>query len=297
MIADVREHVESGLYSPFIIKKYFLIPSQLKSFVTEDFKTFKWDMVVFEKAIVTKENIFEKIASLTRMNRPIYEFNYFYERVSKKVAIEHLDSYWLIEGFYRHTSFSYHIVKSLFDKIVSIIMIVMILPFYLILLIFLFLFHRPVFYTQERVGLLGKRFNLFKLRTMVVDAEKDRIQWSQKGDSRITKIGNLLRKSRLDELPQLINILKGEMSLVGPRPERQKFVDELLKEIRFYDERHLVKPGATGWAQVNYPYGSSIKDSKEKLKFDLYYIKHYSLALDVFIFLKTIKTVLGFKGR
>ena len=140
-------------------------------------------------------------------------------------------------------------------------------------------------------------FWLVKFRSMVQDAEKDGAKWAEKEDTRITKVGNFLRKSRLDELPQLWNVLKGEMSFIGPRPERPEFVRELEKQIPFYQTRHLIKPGLTGWAQINFPYGASVEDAMEKLQYDLYYIKHRSLVLDFGVVLKTIKIVLSRGGR
>lgn len=155
----------------------------------------------------------------------------------------------------------------------------------------------PIFYSQVRTGLNSKKFKVYKFRSMRQDAEQMGIQWAQERDPRITKIGRLLRLTRMDELPQLWNILKGEMSLVGPRPERPEFDAQLRKEIPYYDVRYLVKPGITGWAQVCYPYGASIEDAYQKVAYDLYYIKNYSLFLDAAIALKTIRVVLLGKGR
>jgi lipopolysaccharide/colanic/teichoic acid biosynthesis glycosyltransferase len=155
----------------------------------------------------------------------------------------------------------------------------------------------PVFYVQERVGEDHKLFRLFKFRTMVVDAEKGEPKWAEENDPRVTKVGKILRKVRLDEWPQLLNVIRGEMSLVGPRPEREYFIRKLEETIPFYSMRFSVKPGLTGWAQVNYPYGSSVEDALEKLQYDLYYIKNMSLLLDFRILLKTARTVLFWRGR
>lgn len=154
-----------------------------------------------------------------------------------------------------------------------------------------------VFYKQERVGKDGKLFNILKFRSMRPDAEKDGAKWATKNDNRVTSIGNFIRKYRVDELPQLLNVLKGEMSFIGPRPERPQFVQQLVKEVPYYNQRHNVKPGLAGWAQLNYPYGASVKDSLEKLKFDLYYVKHQSLLLDILILIRTVEIVLFGKGR
>jgi exopolysaccharide biosynthesis polyprenyl glycosylphosphotransferase len=155
-----------------------------------------------------------------------------------------------------------------------------------------------IFYKQERVGLNGKKFTIYKLRSMVQNAEREgKAQWAVKGDARITKVGNFIRKTRLDELPQAINILRGEMSIVGPRPERQQFIDKLEQQIPNYGTRLTVKPGLTGWAQVKYGYGSTIEDARIKLKHDLYYIQHRSLLLDCQILLRTFSVVFKMQGQ
>lgn len=159
-------------------------------------------------------------------------------------------------------------------------------------------FRGPILYRQIRVGRNGKHFEILKFRSMRTDAETDgRAQWAQKNDSRITRIGGFLRKTRLDELPQLVNVLRGTMSFVGPRPERPEFVESLAREIPYYEMRHLVNPGITGWAQVCYPYGASIHDARRKLEYDLYYIKNVSLFLDVTIIIQTAQVVVWGKGR
>lgn len=155
-----------------------------------------------------------------------------------------------------------------------------------------------IFYKQERVGLNGNKFTIYKLRSMVQNAERNgQAQWAVKGDARITKVGNFIRKTRLDELPQVINVLKGEMSMVGPRPERQQFIDKLEQQIPSYNNRLEVKPGLTGWAQVNYGYGSTVEDARIKLNYDLYYCKHQSLLLDFQILLRTFAVVFKMQGQ
>ena len=155
----------------------------------------------------------------------------------------------------------------------------------------------PVLFRQIRTGRNNREFRILKFRSMRTDAEADGARWAQREDPRATKVGRFIRLTRLDELPQLINVLRGEMSFIGPRPERPEFVRELEKSIPFYDFRHVVRPGITGWAQVLYPYGSSVNDSREKLQYDLYYIKNYSLALDLVIIFKTARVVLSGSGR
>jgi sugar transferase (PEP-CTERM system associated) len=154
-----------------------------------------------------------------------------------------------------------------------------------------------VLYKQQRVGKDGKLFNILKFRSMRPDAEKDGAKWASKNDNRVTGIGALIRKYRIDELPQLLNVVRGDMSFIGPRPERPEFVNQLVEEVPYYAQRHNVKPGLAGWAQLNYPYGASVKDSLEKLKFDLYYVKHQSLLLDLLILVRTTEVILFGKGR
>ncbi|TCI04452.1 TIGR03013 family PEP-CTERM/XrtA system glycosyltransferase [Corallincola luteus] len=153
-----------------------------------------------------------------------------------------------------------------------------------------------ILYRQERIGLGGNPFNIIKFRSMRSDAESNGAQWAKKNDDRVTRVGEVIRKYRLDELPQLFNVLKGEMGFVGPRPERPEFVDQLAEKLPYYSERHTVKPGLTGWAQLCYPYGASEEDALEKLKYDLYYVKHRSFLLDIFIFIQTVEVVLFKKG-
>ncbi len=153
-----------------------------------------------------------------------------------------------------------------------------------------------ILYKQVRVGLAGKPFYIYKFRSMRSDAEKHGTQWAKENDNRITKVGSFIRKYRLDELPQLYNVLRGDMGFVGPRPERPEFVERLTAELPFYAERHAVKPGLTGWAQLCYPYGASTEDALEKLKYDLYYVKHRSFLLDMLIFVQTAEVVLFKKG-
>ena len=155
----------------------------------------------------------------------------------------------------------------------------------------------PVFFIQERIGEGNKKFNIVKFRSMTTDAEKDGPQWASKNDNRVTKWGKIMRATRIDELPQLWNVLRGEMSFVGPRPEREFFIQQLEKEIPYYNLRHTVKPGLTGWAQVKYPYGASIEYSYRKLQYDLYYIKHHDIIFDIKVLLKTITIVVFGKGR
>jgi sugar transferase (PEP-CTERM system associated) len=188
--------------------------------------------------------------------------------------------------------------KRLCDIVVSSVLLLATAPLMLLVaLAILVETGRPILYRQERVGLRGRPFTLYKFRSMRVDAEQDGVaRWASSGDDRITRVGSIIRRMRFDELPQLFNVFKGDMSFVGPRPERPEFVSELRHSIPYYELRHHVKPGITGWAQVRYPYGASIKDSREKLQYDLYYLKNYSVFLDFAIVLQTVEVILWRKG-
>jgi len=189
-------------------------------------------------------------------------------------------------------------IKRSFDLLASLALFVVTLPIVLLAMLAILLESgRPVFYRQERVGQGGAPFTILKLRTMVQDAEGDgKPRWAGEHDARITLVGRFLRLSRIDELPQLVNVLRGDMSFVGPRPERPFFVRHLLEDIPYYDVRHSVKPGVTGWSQVRYPYGASVEDSLAKLQYDLYYVKNHSLFLDLLILIDTVHVVLLGKG-
>jgi len=221
-----------------------------------------------------------------------------YERVTGKILIDDLRPSWLIfsDGF--RVSRLSRVMKRTIDLTLSIVMAIVALPLMLLAALLVLLDDgRPVLYRQERVGENGRAFVLTKFRSMRKDAEKGgKPMWATDGDDRITRIGRFLRKTRLDELPQLWNVIRGDMSFVGPRPERPFFVDQLSKEIPFYQQRHAVKPGLTGWAQVKYRYGSSLEDAMEKLRYDLYYIKHLSVIFDLTIVFDTVKVVLFRKG-
>lgn len=258
----------------------------------------KIDLIVLDHDM-TAENLFqESLYQLIANNIRLMETTDFIETLTQKVSIKNLRAQWFLSLGANRFQAAYRIVKSVTDRIFAILILFMIAPLFFPLLIFLYLTSgRPIFFRQKRIGLFNQEFKLIKLRTMIIDAEKDGARWAQPGDNRITPIGMFLRKTRLDEIPQLWNVIKGEMSLVGPRPERPEFVSQLQKNIPFYNERHLTKPGLTGWAQIRFRYGYSENDAIEKLQYDLYYIKHQSLFFDLLILLKTVKTVLTGAGH
>ena len=228
----------------------------------------------------------------------VFDIATHFEKTLAQIKISHVNAGWLIfgdgfnQGVFRST------VKRIFDVLFSSMILLLTLPIMLLTAIAIKLESRgPVFYRQERVGLNGKAFEVIKFRSMRTDAEKDgKPRWATVNDDRVTRVGRFIRRVRIDELPQLLNVLRGEMSLVGPRPERQFFVDELTAKIPYYAVRHSVKPGVTGWAQVRYEYGSTVEDSVEKLQYDLYYVKNHTLFLDLLILLETVAVVLTGKG-
>lgn len=222
----------------------------------------------------------------------------FLERVRGELPVDALKASWLIYGDgFRHGMMR-RFVKRTFDIVASLLLLVLTAPVMLLAAVAIVLEGGgPVIFRQERVGLNGKTFTLLKFRSMRVDAEKDGApQWATANDPRVTRIGAFIRKVRIDELPQLFNVLRGEMSFVGPRPERPYFVEQLSAQIQFYGARHSVKPGITGWAQVRFTYGASLEDAIRKLQFDLYYVKNHNLLLDLAILFATIRVVLYGEG-
>jgi sugar transferase (PEP-CTERM system associated) len=223
----------------------------------------------------------------------------FLERETGKVHLDVLNPSWLIfgEGFRRDTL--RRVEERIFDVVSSSLLLVLTSPVLLLTALAIWVdsgFQGPIFYRQVRVGYAGRNFEVIKFRSMRVNAEKNGAVWAQAGDTRVTRIGGILRKLRIDELPQIVNVLKGDMSFVGPRPERPEFVAQLAETIPYYSERHWVKPGITGWAQLCYPYGASEKDAVEKLQYDLYYVKNHSLLFDIMVLAQTVEVVLLGKG-
>ena len=229
-----------------------------------------------------------------------YNYLEFYEIYESKLPISHLSPKWFLEntGFeIYHNNFNLK-AKRLLDLLFALLIGIFAAPVIVLAAIIVKLESKgPVFFIQERIGEGNKKFNIVKFRSMTTDAEKDGPQWASKNDNRVTKFGKIMRATRIDELPQLWNVLRGEMSFVGPRPEREYFIQQLEKEIPYYNLRHTVKPGLTGWAQVMYPYGASVEDAYRKLQYDLYYIKHHSIPFDVKVLLKTVTIVIFGKGR
>ena len=228
----------------------------------------------------------------------VNDFSSFIERETGRVDLDTLNPSWLIfsDGFSSGRAIS-SAAKRLFDIAASLLLLVFTLPLIALFALLVKLDSRgPALFRQTRVGLYGQSFNLIKLRSMRTDAEVNGAQFAQANDPRVTRIGRFIRKVRIDELPQTWSVLKGEMSFVGPRPERPEFVSELEQHLPYYAERHMVKPGITGWAQINYPYGANLNDSRHKLEYDLYYAKNYTPFLDLLILLQTLRVVLWHEG-
>ena len=245
-------------------------------------------------------DIYHSLINLLERGFIIREYTQVFEELTYRVPIQFVG-----KDFYKYFPFSrsnqntlYQFFHRAFDVVFSLFGLLfglLILPF--ILIMNAIANQGPLFYTQERIGKNGKPFHIVKLRSMVINAESEGVKWAQKNDVRVTSFGKFLRRSRLDEIPQFINVLKGDMSIIGPRPERPFFVSELSRIIPFYETRHIVKPGLTGWAQVNTRYGASVDDSLLKLQYDLYYIKHRSIFLDFNIVVKTLSTILYYRGQ
>ena len=260
-------------------------------------KNNKIQTIIIDDNLLLDKHIAREIFKCLELRINFIKTTGFYEKFLGKVSINDINKVWLIDNLNENEKWTFDLIKNFLDKVFSFIFLipaVILLPFIIILIK---LDSRgPIFFTQTRTGRKNKNFLAIKFRTMKVDAEKDGHQWAVENDPRVTKVGKFLRKTRLDEIPQLFNVLKGDMSLVGPRPERPEFIKDLKNEIPFYKERLLAKPGLTGWAQINYPYGNSVQDALEKLQYDLYYVKNRSFMLDLSIILKTLNTIIRGHG-
>lgn len=250
------------------------------------------DEVVVGPGAAKQQEVLERVLGCLKLGCRVTNLSTFCEQVLSEVPLAHLEPDWFLFADLKHYRESQLIMKRVVDVLAALAGLALTLPLWPLIALAIKLDSAGgVFYQQVRVGLNGKTFRLYKFRTMQATAEANGHAWASVDDPRVTRVGWYLRRSRLDELPQLWNVLVGEMSLVGPRPERPEFVGELSQQLRFYNERHLVKPGLTGWAQINYRYGASVEDARRKLQLDLWYIKHMSLELDLFILLRTVGTM------
>ena len=291
LIKEIKSRPQLGYQAELLSQ----IPTDLKNYCIEN----KIDVLVINKELNYNDQEAPKIFDCLSLGIDIYNLTGFYELITQKIPVTDIDMSWFLENLSENSKKSYEIAKRFLDIIMASIGLILSLPLLpLIAIIIKTESNGQVIFKQIRVGQNGKNFLAMKFRSMISDAEKNGAQWATKNDPRVTRWGKIMRKTRLDEIPQLINVLKGEMSLIGPRPERPEFIDSLSKQIPFYKERLLIKPGLTGWAQLMGPtYGGSEKESLEKMKYDLYYIKNRSLILDLSIILKTIRVVLSRKGQ
>ncbi|MGX5174077.1 TIGR03013 family XrtA/PEP-CTERM system glycosyltransferase [Aliikangiella sp. IMCC44653] len=280
-----------------LIKNYQVIRSDAS--LTQLVKDYGIDEIIIAVEESSAQYPIEEIINCKMNGIQVTELSAFFEQRTGRIQIDtlHPSRFIFIEGF--NQDYARIVVKRIVDIVLSLSLLTLMIPVFPVL-IFLIKkesgWKEPVFYSQIRVGQDEENFVIHKFRSMVVDAEKSGAQWASKDDARVTKVGKVMRKTRLDELPQLWNVLKGDMSFVGPRPERPEFVEELAQQIPYFRMRHRVKPGITGWAQVCYPYGDDVKDAKEKLQYDLYYIKNYSVFLDLTILAQTAQVIMWQKG-
>ena len=292
-----EDQTSRGLIPEWISKsKIKLIPNmdELYKFLeTRDIHT-----IVVSELWYRDRNIHQHLYRLFPKGVRVFQLSTFWEQIEETIPVNATDELWFLQNMSRGPYSIYHKLKRFFDLFVALTF----LPLILIFCIFTFFIVKisskgPAIYKQVRVGLGNQNFTIYKFRSMKVDAEKNGAVWAKEKDSRLTPVGDFIRRFRLDELPQIFNILKGNMSFIGPRPERPEFVENLALEIPHYNLRHLIKPGLTGWAQVRYRYGASMEDAEIKLMYDLFYVKNFSPILDIKIALKTVLTVLTRSGR
>ena len=249
----------------------------------------KIGLVIIPTLITEKLKLSKIIYENLSLGINIMNLSEFYELIFKKIPLSELEESWFLENIV-HLHKIYDSLKTPVEILAALLMVIVLLPLFFIIAFFVKITSKgPAIYRQTRVGKNEKLFTLYKFRTMAMDAEKSGPQWAKQNDPRITRVGKFLRYTHLDELPQLINVIKGNVSFVGPRPERPEFVRELKEKISYYEIRHLLKPGITGWAQINYRYGASVEDAVQKLQYEIYYLKNRSVVIDLLIILKTIK--------
>ncbi|MFA6918695.1 MAG: exopolysaccharide biosynthesis polyprenyl glycosylphosphotransferase [Patescibacteria group bacterium] len=277
------------------------LPINLKDYCLEK----KINILIVSQEARNNVEFSKKIFDCLSLGIDVYNLNGFYEQITNKIPVEYIDYSWFLENLSENSKTITDGATRIFDIVLSLVGLAISLPFWPFIILGIKINSKgPIFIRQKRVGKNGEIFPFKKFRSMIANAPDGSAEgasgpvWASVDDNRVTKFGRIIRKTRIDELPQLLNILKGEMSFVGPRPERPEFTEILTKEIPFYEGRFLVKPGLTGWAQLKGPsYGGSKEESLEKLKYDLYYIKHRSFTLDLSIILKTLRLVVGGKGQ
>ncbi len=295
--AQMFFYTEKGLMnseqvSPIVESSDWLL---LKKNIHQD-----WSTVIVASDSQLPEELLRTLMEVKMQGQNVMDLTTFYEKYWKKMPLYYLRDHWFLmaEGFQILRNPVGLRIKRLFDLFVSALALFITWPIMILTAAAIRIDSKgPAVFRQTRTGKDGRPFTIYKFRSMKVDAEKDGAQWAQKADSRITKVGKFIRLTRIDELPQLINVFRGDMSFIGPRPERPEFNTLLEKDLPYYNLRHLVRPGITGWAQILYPYGASVEDAIQKLQYELYYIKNYSLWMDLVITVKTISVVLMGRGR
>ncbi|MCP6719461.1 MAG: exopolysaccharide biosynthesis polyprenyl glycosylphosphotransferase, partial [Patescibacteria group bacterium] len=269
---------------------YKIVPIDIKEDFLPQIQKYNIETVIFTEEFESNPKMLKALYFSLSARVSFLDFATAYELIYEKIPVPMISEAWFLENLKEGERGLYDKIKMFFDTILAISLLILSLPFWFLIALFIKLEDRgPIFYSQERVGKDRKSFVLYKFRSMKVGAEKGEAVWAEKEDRRVTRVGKLLRRTHLDEIPQMINIIKGDISLVGPRPERPEFVEELERKIPHYHLRHIIKPGFTGWAQIKFRYGRSVIDSNEKFQYDLYYLKNRSALLDIGVLLKTFQ--------
>lgn len=293
--------IEPGKDSEYAekIKNYIKASPQSGFFILGEYKSLaelmsRENKTQIDTLIVSKNSLKENkdLVLIYRLAKNISDLTYAYETMLGKVPVNSIDKTWFLHNVQSTNTAFYNTFSWIINTIIAFIVLVVTLPVTIIVALLIKLYDMgPIFYSQFRVGQDGKDFKLYKFRSMVVNSESAGPVWAEKNDGRVTLIGRVIRKLHIDEIPQMINIIKGDLSLVGPRPERPEFVDKLENTIPLYEFRHIIRPGFTGWAQIKYRYANTVEDSKEKLEYDLYYIKNRNVFIDFGIILRTIQII------
>jgi exopolysaccharide biosynthesis polyprenyl glycosylphosphotransferase len=288
-LKEILQRIESDNHSYLKLEKH---EKEISSTIWEEIKKGFFDIVIIDQEIMDKNLSDKEVENVIKSKTKFFDIVNAYEKILFKIPSEKINWSWFLTSVKDFRGFFYEKIKRIIEIIISIIGLVTLSPVLIIIFIAIKIEDGGNFtYSQTRVGKNGKDFLIHKIRSMKKDSEKDGPKWASEKDSRVTKVGKFVRSTHLDESLQLWNVIKGDVSFVGPRPERPIFTEELSKEIKNFNLRHIIKPGITGWAQINYKYGNSIEDSKQKFEYDLYYIKNRNIFLDLNIILRTIKTI------
>lgn len=288
----------TGRLSKDIARSFNIVTKKDFQYLTQLAKHYRVSTAIVGGDILKNQDVAKGLHRMLEYGIEVIDLDTFEERLKRKVNLEKIDEFWFLRHVAKGRQITYDFFKRVIDIIVSLAFVLPAVFITTLVALAIKLEGKgPIFYYQTRIGKRGKNFKMIKFRTMRLDAEKDGVKWTVKNDRRVTIVGRILRRIHLDELPQIINVLKGQMSFVGPRAEQPEFHEILKKEIPFYENRYLIKPGLTGWAQINYAYGASVEITREKLAYDFYYLKHRSLIFDIGIILRTVELVLSRRGR